>query len=200
VEVINALRNKRLGSVSGIESTELTFEDGSTESFKLIRGSVCWPYETFPGVILLGAQRLDSNRIEILEERLFRDMSGAVESFKKFSDYMPSCYYFAEGPESEGFLSFLRRNPELTGKLPLVAAPHPKALEYGIQLIVKFLEEDRLEIPPGSILATQLRESRWDTSSEEMYTVSALRHLLSGIEIYPYEQELEEFNLGRCLA
>ena len=200
MRVVSALRNKRPGSVGGIQTTELTFEDNSTEIFRLIRGSVCWPYETFPGVILLGTQKLDSDKVEILEERRFSDMSGALESFKELWSYMPSCYYFAEGPESEGFLSFLRRNPELTGKLPLVAAPHPKALEYGIQLIGKFLEEDRLEIPPGSILATQLRESRWDTSSEEMYTVSALRHLLSGIEAYPYEQELEEFDLGKCLA
>lgn len=200
MKVVNALRNKRLGSVGGIESTEISYEDGRVETYSLIRGSVVWPYETFPGVILLGAQKLGSDKVEILEEKLFSDMSGALESFKELWGYMPSCYYFAEGPESEGFLSFLRRSPELTGKLPLVPAPHTKALEYGIQLIGKFLEEDRLEILPGSTLATQLRESRWDTSAEEMYTLSALRYLLGGIEVYPYEQELEEFDLGRCLA
>ena len=113
---------------------------------------------------------------------------------------MPSCYYYREDPEGEAFVSFLRRSSELTGKLPLVAAPHTKALEYGVQLIGKLLEEDRLEIPPASTLATQLRESRWDTSAEEMYAVSALRYLLAGINEMPWEKEIEDFNLESCLA
>ena len=200
MRVVSALRNKRPNSASGIESTELTFEDGSTEIFRLIRGSIVWPFETFPGVMLLGAQKLGSDKVEILEERLFSDMAGALESFKELWSYMPSCYYYREDPEGEAFVSFLLRSPELNGKLPLVAAPHTKAVEYGVQLIGKFLEEDRLEIPAGSTLATQLRESRWDTSAEEMYAVSALRYLLGGIEAYPYEQELEEFDLSQCLA
>lgn len=200
MRVVSALRNKRPGSVGGIQSTEITYEDGRVETYSLIRGCIVWPYETFPGVILLSVQKLDSDKVEILEERLFSDMAGALESFKELWSYMPSCYYYREDPEGEAFVSFLRRSPELNGKLPLVAAPHTKAVEYGVQLIGKFLEEDRLEIPAGSTLATQLRESRWDTSAEEMYAVSALRYLLGGIEAYPYEQELEEFDLSQCLA
>ena len=198
MKIIQARRNKRPNSVSGIGSTELTFEDGRVETYSLIRGSIVWPHETFPGVILLGAQRLDSDKVEILKEGLFSDMSGAVEIFQELWSYMPSCYYYREDPEGEAFVSFLRRSSELIGKLPIVAAPHTKAVEYGVQLIGKLLGEDRLEIPPGSTLATQLRESRWDTSAEEMYAVSALRYLLGGIEVYPYEQELEEFNLESC--
>ncbi|UCG11519.1 MAG: hypothetical protein JSU72_13380 [Deltaproteobacteria bacterium] len=156
MKVISSRRNKRMGSVSGIESTELTFEGGNTELFRLIRGSVCWPYETFPGVVLLGVQRLGSDTVDILEERLFSDISGAVEAFQEFHSYRPSVFYFVESPESEGFLSFLRRSPLLSGKLPLMAVPHAKAVEYGNQLIGKFLNERRLVIPAGSVIAEQL--------------------------------------------
>ena len=200
MKIIQARRNKRPNSVSGIESTELTFEDGKVETYGLIRGSIVWPHETFPGVILLGAQRLDSDKVEILKEGLFSDISGAVEIFQELWSFLPSCYYYAEGPESEGFLSFLRRSSELTGKLPLVAAPHTKALEYGNQLIGTFLDAGRLVVPQGSVIAMQLKEGRLDTAQEELYSVIALRHLLIGIETYPYEQEIEEFNLESCLA
>jgi hypothetical protein len=186
--------------VGGIQSTELTFEDGRVETYSLIRGSIVWPYETYPGVILLGAQKLDSAKVEILEERLFNEMSGAVEIFQELWSYMPSCYYYREDPEGEAFVSFLRRNLELTGKLPLVAAPHTKAVEYGIQLIGKFLEEDRLEIPAESTLATQLKETRHDTPTEEVSAITALRYLLAGIKEVPWEKEIEDFNLKRCLA
>ena len=200
MKIINARRNKRPGSVSGIESTELTFEDGSMEVFKHIRGSVCWPFEIYPGVILLGAQKLDSDKVEILEERLFRDMSGGLENFEELWSYLPSCYYFAEGPESEGFLSFLRRSSELTGKLPLMPAAHIKAVEYGNQLIGTFLDKGCLTVPPKSVLATQLKEGMLDTAQEELYSVIALRHLVIGIEACPYEEEIEYFDLSRCLV
>jgi hypothetical protein len=186
--------------VGGIQSTELTFEDGRVEIYGLIRGSIVWPHETFPGVVLLGAQRLDSDKVEILEERLFSDMSGALESLKELWGFMPSCYYYREDPEGEAFVSFLRRSPELTGKLPLVAAPHTKAVEYGIQLIGTFLDAGRLVVPQGSVIVTQLKEGRLDTAQEELYSILALRHLLIGIETYPYEQEIEEFDLSGCLA
>jgi hypothetical protein len=186
--------------VGGIQSTELTFEDGITEVFRLIRGSIIWPLEVYPGCILLGAQRLDSAKVEILEERLFNDTAGALESFKELWSYMPSCYYYREDPEGEAFVSFLRRASELTGKLPLVAAPHTKAVEYGNQLIGTFLDAGSLVVPQGSVIATQLKEGRLDTAQEELYSVIALRHLLIGIETYPHEQEIEDFNLESCFV
>ena len=200
MKLVSAYRNKRPGSVGGIQSTELTYEDGKVEAYSLIRGSIVWPFETFPGVILLGAQKLDSDKVEILEERLFSDMAGAFEIFQELWSYMPSCYYYREDTEGEAFVSFLRRSPELNGKLPLVAAPHPKAVEYGVQLIGKFLEEDRLEIPAGSTLATQLKEARHDTPTEEVFAIRALRYLLAGIKEMPWEKEIEDFNLESCLA
>ena len=200
MRVVSAYRNKRLGSGGGIQSTELTFEDGRVEAYSLIRGSIVWPYETYTGVILLGAQKLDSDKVEILEERLFNDMSSALDNFKELWSYMPSCYYYREDPEGEAFVSFLRRSSQLTGKLPLVAAPHTKAVEYGVQLIGKFLEEDRLEIPAGSTLATQLKEARHDTSTEEVFAITALRYLLAGIKEMPWEKEIEDFNLESYLA
>jgi hypothetical protein len=200
MRVVSALRNRKPGSVSGIQSTEISYENGKVETYSLIRGSIVWPFETFPGVTLLGAQKLDSDKVEILEERLFRDMSGAVGIFQELWSYLPSCYYYREDAEGEAFISFLRKSPELTGKLPLASAPHTKALEYGVQLIGKFLKDDCLEIPAESILATQLRESRWDTSAEEIYTVNALRYLLGGIEAYPHEQELQDFSMENCLV
>jgi len=186
--------------VGGIQSTEISYEDGRVENYSLIRGSIVWPFETFPGVILLGAQKLGSDKVEILEERLFSDMAGAVEIFQELWSYLPSCYHYREDTEGEAFVSFLRRISELNGKLPLVAAPHPKAVEYGVQLIGKFLEEDRLEIPPGSTLATQLKEARHDTPTEEVFAITTLRYLLAGIKEMPWEKELEDFSLDRCLV
>jgi hypothetical protein len=186
--------------VGGIKSTELTYENGKVEAYSLIRGSIVWPYETYPGVILLGAQKLGSDILDILREELFNDISSAVEIFRELWSYQPSVYYYPDGPESEGFLSFLRRSSELTGKLPLIPAAHIKAVEYGNQLIGTFLDAGRLTVPPRSVLATQLKEGRLDTAQEELYSVIALRHLIIGIEAYPYEEEIEDFDLSRCLV
>ena len=78
--------------------------------------------------------------------------------------------------------------------------PHPKAVEYGNQLIGKFLNEKRLVIPAKSVLAEQLKEGRLDTPIEELFALSALRYLLAGITESPYEYELADYDLSRCLA
>jgi len=92
--------------VGGIQSTEISYEDGRVENYSLIRGSIVWPFETFPGVILLGAQKLGSDKVEILEERLFSDMAGAVEIFQELWSYLPSCYYYREDTEGGHLLAF----------------------------------------------------------------------------------------------
>jgi hypothetical protein len=136
----------------------------------------------------------------ILEEKLFNDMAGAIEVFSKLSAYSPSLYYYREDAESEGFVSFLRRSEKLRGKIPLVPAHHPDAADYGIQLVGTFLEDDRLIVPPNSILATQLQEGRRDTPLEEVYALTALRYLLAGIKEYPWEEEVTEMDIHQCLS
>ena len=70
----------------------------------------------------------------------------------------------------------------------------------GNQLIGTFLDKGCLTVPPKSVLATQLKEGRLDTAQEELYSVIALRHLVIGIEACPYEEEIEDFDLSRCLV
>jgi hypothetical protein len=202
-KIIEAKRIKRPNSVSSIESTQLTWEEAGeriTESYKLIRGSVVWPHESFPGVVLLGGQPSDSEKVIILEEKLFDDMASAIEVFGELAAYSPSLYYYREDVESEGFVSFLRRAEKLRGKIPLVPAHHPDAADYGIQLVGTFLEDDRLIVPPNSILATQLQEGRHDTPVEEVYALTALRYLLAGINEYPWEKEITEMDIHQCFS
>ncbi len=203
-KLIQSRRVKRVNSVNRIVSIELTWEneagERSVESYRLIRGSVVWPHEILPGIVLLGGQKIGSEEIIILEERLFKSVSEGIEIFDSLWSYSPSRYYSAEDPENEGFVNFLRRNERLRGKIPFVPALHPEAVEFGTQLIRNFLENGRLVIPSGGILMTQIQEGRQDTSVEELYAIRALRYLLTGINEYPWEEEVIEIDLERCLA
>lgn len=202
-KVIRATRVKKRNSVSAIESIDLVIEDDQgnqvSEQYRLLRGAVIWPHESQYGILLLAGQLLDQETVTILEERLFRNIAAAVEAFCDFWAYKPTKYYYREDPEGEGFLSSLRRNKKLLGKIPLVPASLDKAVEYGLKVIGDFLDRRGLVIPQNSLLATQLQEGRYDAVGE-LPAITALRYLLCGIVENPRETELEDFNLESCLV
>jgi hypothetical protein len=200
MEVINSIRHRRPGSVSSIDRTELVFSDGSTKECKLIRGAIVFPHQDYPGITLLAVKPLESEVVEVIEERLFTDIAGAKEVLEGLSAYAPSLYYFHEDKESEGYISYLRRASELQGKIPLVPAYHADAVDYGLNLIQDFLVAERLKLPTDGILISQLQTGRHESPVEEVFAITALRYLLAGIKEISWEKELEDFNLERCLA
>jgi hypothetical protein len=201
---IQSRRIRKPNSVNSIESIQLTWQTESgereVESYKLIRGSVVWPHESLPGIVLLGGQRLGSDQLIISEERPFQSISEAVEVFNELWSYSPSRYYSEESQENEGFINFLRKTKGLQGKIPFVPALHPDAVDFGNHLIGNFLDSGRLVIPSNGILMTQIQEGRQDTSIEEVYGITALRYLLAGINERPWEEELIEIDLEQCFA
>jgi len=200
MKIVRAFRNKQLGSVAGIKSTEISYEDGTTKTYKLIRGAIVFPHQDYPGIVLVAVKLLESEAVDVLEEKLFRDIAGAIAVLDEFSAYLPSLYYYEENSESEGFISYLRRASELQGKIPLVPAYHADAVDYGLRLIQDFLTAGRLKLPTDGILASQLQTSRHESPVEEVYAITALRYLLAGIREMPWEKELEDFNLENCFA
>ena len=200
MKVVRAFRNKRPGSVGGIESTELTLEDGTTKTCKFIRGAIVFPHQDYPGITLLALKLLGSEVVDIVEEKLFTDIAGAIEVLDELSAYLPSLYYYDENAESEGFISYLRRAPELRGKIPLVPASHADAVDYGLRLIQDFLAAERLKLPTDGILVSQLQAGRHESPAEEVYGITCLRYLLAGIKELSWEREIEDFNLESCLA
>jgi len=149
---------------------------------------------------LLGGQKLDSDQLTILEERLFQNISESIQILDELWNYSPSRYYSDENPESEGFIDFLRKVKRLQGKIPLVPAVHSDAVVFGNQLIGNFLESGRLVIPSGGTLMTQIQEGRQDTSVEELFGITALRYLLAGINERSWEEEIIEVNFDQCLV
>ena len=174
MEIVNAIRYKRPGSVSSIEKTELFLATGKTIECRLIRGAVCWPEKEYPGCILLGYRQTDSDQLEIVEERIFTDIKQAIGIFEALAAYLPSVYYHRGDKESEAFISFLKRVPGLS--VPFVVAYHPDAEGYGFRLIHDALDKNQLLIPADSpALASQLQNSTYDTPIEELFAVSGLR-------------------------
>ncbi len=200
MKIVSAFRNKQLGSVAGIELTKISYEDGKVETYGLIRGAIVFPHQDYPGVVLLALKLLGSEVVDIVEEKLFTDIAGAIAVLDELSAYLPSLYYFDENAQSEGFISYLRRAPELQGKIPLVPASHADAVDYGLRLIQDFLAAERLKLPTDGVLASQLQAGRHESPVEEVYGITALRYLLSGIKEMPWEKELEDFSLESCLA
>lgn len=201
MEIVNAIRYKRPGSVSSIEKTELFLATGKTIECKLIRGAVTWPIGEYPGCILLGYRQTNSDQLEIAEEWIFTDIKQAIDIFTELGAYLPSVYYHRGDKESEAFISLLKRVPDLSGKIPFAVAHHPDAEGYGFRLIHDALDKNQLLIPADSpALAGQLQNSTHDTPIEELFAVSGLRFLLAGIKEHPWEREIEDFNLESCFV
>ena len=201
MEILNAIRYKRPGSVSSIEKTELFLATGKTIECRLIRGAVTWPEGEHPGCILLGYRQTGQDQLEIVEERIFTDINQAIGIFTELWAYLPSVYYHRGDKESEAFISFLKRVPDLSGKIPFTVAHYPDAEGYGFRLIHDALDKNQLLIPADSpALAGQLQNATHDTPIDELFAVSGLRFLLAGIKEIPWEKELEDFNLESCLA
>jgi hypothetical protein len=197
---VTKVRKIRRNSVRGVHRIELSREDGRREEYRLLRGAVTWPVGAFPGIVLVGAQSLGSEAVEILEERPFETVAEAVDTFLELSTYELSVFYYAESDESAAFITHLRGLPELRGKLPLAPAVHRDAPDYGYRLISDYLTKDALAIPPGGPLARQLGEGQLEAPPEELYALTALRYLLAGIQASPTEQEVEDQNFARCFV
>jgi hypothetical protein len=200
MKITSAFRNKQFGSVGGIKSTQLVFADGTTKEYRLIRGAIVFPHQDYPGITLLALKQLESEVVEVIEEKLFTDIAGVIEVLDELSAYAPSLYYFHENTESEGFISYLRRAPELQGKIPLVPAYHADAVDYGLRLIQDFLAAERLKLPADGILVSQLQTGRHESLVEEVYGITALRYLLAGIKEMPWEKEIAELSLENCFV
>ena len=201
MKIPKAIRYKRPGSVSSIEKTELFLATGKTIKCKLIRASVCWPFGESPGCILLGYRQTDSDQLEIVEERIFTDINQVIGIFTELWAYLPSVYYHRGDNESEAFISFLKRVPDLSGKIPFAVAHFPDAEGYGFRLIHDALDKNQLLLPTDSpALAGQLQNATHNAPTEELFAITALRYLLAGIKEVSWEKELEDFNLESCLA
>jgi len=162
--------------------TRITYSDGTHEDFKSIRGSIVFPFQTAPGVILLGGMCRESETIKILVEREFATLGIAASELlalkSRFSVYQ---FYHQNIPEAEGPAEYLRRKANLIGRL--VPAPHSEDFEYGVMLINEYLESDRLSVPQSGILANQFSANWEDINTDSRpYAVIALSCLLAALE------------------
>jgi hypothetical protein len=200
MNVTQVRKIRHRNSVRGVHRIELSREDGRREEYRLLRGAVTWPVGAFPGIVLVGAQSLDSETVTILEERPFETVAEAVDTFLELWAYEPSLYYHREDDESEAFISFLLGVPELRGKLPLTRAIHADAVDFGVRVIADFIGRELLSVPPEGRLASELAEAHPDMKPEEMPGITALRYLLAGIMASPTEADVEDQNFARCFV
>ena len=179
------VESKRPGPKNSNEPTILTWQDKAgdryDQKYRIIRGSVVWPKETYPGIVLIAGQELENRKFIIFEEFQFTNLSQAADAFNRFWAYSPHLYYFNDIPENHGFCNHLYGKEELAGKLPFFPAPYADSEDYGNNLIREFLIGDLFIVPPEGILVNQLQEARQDIDPGELYAVRALRYLLAGM-------------------
>ncbi len=163
----------------------LTYVDGTKENFEIIRGSIAWPHEGIPGLILIGGILLGEDRIKVLEEAPFGTLPEARSILDNHSAlYEEALYtvYYQNSTESEGFKKYLT-GIDKNGKAPLKAAPFTESISYSIQLVNSSLTADKVLVPGDGTLAAQLASGRNSVSSEkDLSGVIALSCLISGIE------------------
>ncbi len=181
--------------------TRLSWEDDSgsrgADEYLFTAGSVVWPHEMLPGIILMAGKEQRGDKVLILEEREFRSFSEAAEILDRFWDqYLPFYYYCLADSDTEfkknrGFMMHLRKEERLREKLPFAFAPNADNIDYGHQVIRDYLNKGQLMVPAGGILAVQLQEN-FASSSEDLYAVEALRYLLAGILVCRFNAEKKE--------
>ncbi len=193
---------KRPGPKNSRKPTIITWGDESGEKkdvkYLFIRGSVVWPKESYPGIVLMAGQELESKKLIIFEEFEFTSLSQAADAFNRFWAYLPHLYYYNDIPENDGFCNHLYGKEKLAGKLPFIAAPHADSEDYGNNLIREFLSKGLLVVPQEGVLVNQLQEARKDLDPGELYAVRALRYLLTGIDHNPWPFEVTDINLLKC--
>jgi hypothetical protein len=179
--------------------TRLIWEDDSgqrrVEEYLFSGGSVVWPHEIYPGIILMAGQEEKTERVTIFEEKEFRSLSEGIHIFEGLWDqYQPTYYFFNDLPENLGFIRHLRVDERIQEKTPFGCAFNARNLDFGNQLIKEFLGKNNLSVPAGGILAVQLQANWADSTSsiENLYGIEALRYLLEGILTCPFEPAKKE--------
>ena len=181
--------------------TRLSWEDESgrrgADEYLFTAGSVAWPHEMLPGIILMAGKEQKSERVLVFVEREFRSFSEAVEIFDSFwNQYLPAYYYCLadsdrEIKKSRGFIMHLRMDERMREKLPFAFAPNADNIDYGHQLIKDYLNKTQLMVPAAGILAAQL-QGNFTSTDDSLYAVEALRYLLAGILVCPFKVEKKE--------
>lgn len=181
--------------------TRLSWEDDSgckgTDEYLFTSGAVVWPHEMLPGIILIAGRNQKSEKVLVFEEREFRFLSEAVNIFDGlWNQYLP-IYYFCladsvgELKKNRGFFLHLRRDENIREKVPFAWAPYADNPDYGNQLIKDLLSKNQLMVPAGGILAVQL-QGNFTGLTENLYGIEALRYLLAGILVCPFQPVKKE--------
>ncbi len=188
--IIKATRNDEDGSY------DVLMDDGTNERFLCFRGSIVWPHETKPGIIILaGEKRIrlipKIDKIIICEAREFNTLNEAAVIFNELWDrYMPLGYFY-NYIENNGFTNNLLKIEGIYKKvslLYLLDPEKPENVDFGISLIKDYLQgDDKLAFQKKGAedLSTQLKNMSWDDDSQQ-YKVTALRYLLTGIHDNPW--------------
>lgn len=163
----------------------LSYGNDGGEEFNLIRGSMSWPRDGIPGLILIGGIIRGGETIKVLEETPYQTLPEARKILdahvSKYSEAL-YCVYYQNIPESEGFVKHLKGGNQY-GEPSLHAAPYTESIDYNIQLVNSILTGNNLKVSGNGILAAQLL-SGWDNvpNERELHGVIALSCLISGIE------------------
>ena len=163
--------------------TRLYLEGGGYEDFKRVRGSVAFPFEGMPGIILIGGEKKDTGLIKVLVEREFQntfDLPVILGDLEK--RYGPFCVFYGKNPETEENAKHLKKRfksvhigPGLQGS---------ESYNFEIQLVNHLFERNKLIVPKNGILATEL-ETGWESflaSEQKLRGILALFWLVIGIE------------------
>lgn len=197
------IKARKYGPKNSSQPTVVTFKKGEKEvqyKYSFVRGSVVWPHEDTPGIILVAGKEVDENNVVIFEEAEFSGLSKAAVLFERLYGYLPGVYYFHDVPENQGFIRHLRKYDSLSGKLPFLAVSNPEGIDFGNNLIREYLQKGQLVVPPDSVLAKQLQEARQDLDPEQYHAVAALRFLLQGVDERKWAFEIFDLDLASCSA
>ncbi|MFC1891862.1 hypothetical protein ACFLZT_05660 [Thermodesulfobacteriota bacterium] len=165
--------------------SRLTYIDGTSEEFKVIRGSIIWPHESIPGLILIGGLTRETEKIKILEELKYKTLVEAKKVISKHKEkYSKTLYgiYYQDISDSEGPIQFIKCEDPYPDPL-LIAALHSDNINFCFQLAGSYLADNKLKVPQNGLLATQLQKG-WENvaSKEDLYGVIALGCLIAGIQ------------------
>lgn len=159
---------------------KIACRDGTSEDFKTIRGSIVWPHEETPGMILIGGLKYDDERIKVLEESEFRNLAEAAEILTRCKEryFNLYCFYYPDIPESEAAIKYINKR---NGCL-FILSPYSENIDFGIRLIAAYIDDNKLIVPKKGYLATQLKMN-WDVGSgKRLYAVICLACFLCGME------------------
>ena len=163
----------------------LSYGDNNVKEFKIIRGSISWPRDGIPGLILVGGIVRRAETIRVVEEVPFNTLPEARNIMDRFAGVYSRalyCVYYQDTPESEGYIKHLTGGDQYR-KPPFSVAPYTGNIDYTIQLVNSSLADNKLQVPGNGVLATQLLTGKDNINSgRELHGVIALSCLISGME------------------